>query len=137
VRPRFMRRLHYWWSMFAAGALLLFLAPPNPFVFMVGEQTRSRLSVGIFWRSRLAVSKRRPHKSQRARATRSKTNIRLRLQSSFLLRYCCDIYLHRKDESVSSRRRGFLKVPILGVGMGFVNVMATRSFKSVSAITND
>jgi len=28
VRPRFMRRLHYWWSMFAAGALLLICAPP-------------------------------------------------------------------------------------------------------------
>src|ERR1044072_106495 len=31
-RPRFVRRLHYWWSLFLAGALLGSLGPPILFV---------------------------------------------------------------------------------------------------------
>src|SRR5262245_61903655 len=27
-KPRLFRRLHYWWSLFVAGALLLILGPP-------------------------------------------------------------------------------------------------------------
>lgn len=118
-----MRRLHYWWSMFAAGALLAIIAPP---VLLIAWLVRNHDLVY-------------PFALFGARAWLVLTGVRVRVKGLELLdpkqtyvfvsnhRSYLDtaamFYFTRRRIGLLAKKE-LLKVPILGVGMGFVNVMA-------------
>src|SRR6185436_1128027 len=87
-RRSFMRRLHYWWSLFVAGALLGLLGPPILlFSWLVNKQE-------------LVASERRSCRSSRSRITGSETDVCFCFQSPILSRHGRDVYLHRKTNRV-------------------------------------
>ena len=114
-RRSFMRRLHYWWSLFVAGALLGLLGPPILlFSWLVNKHDLVYPWALFGARAWLRLSGVRV-KVTRARVTRSETDLRLCLESSFVSRHCGDVYLHgttnrsageeRTFESAGARRR--------------------------------
>ncbi|MFN2529703.1 MAG: lysophospholipid acyltransferase family protein [Pyrinomonadaceae bacterium] len=118
-----MKRAHYWWSLFVAGALLLLLGPPILFVAWLlkkhdlvypwanfGARAWLRLS-GV----KVVVRGREHLDSKQAYVFVS--NHRSYLDTATLF-----VYLDRRIGLLAKKE--LLKVPILGYGMGFVNVMA-------------
>jgi 1-acyl-sn-glycerol-3-phosphate acyltransferase len=119
----FIRRLHYWWSLSVAGALLLFLGPPILTVAWLVNQHDLVYPVATFgakWWLRLSCVK---------VLVRGMENIDPKQTYVFVSNHRS--YLDTATLFVSCGRRigllakkELLKVPVLGVGMGFVNVMA-------------
>ncbi len=131
--PRFIRRLHYWWSLFVAGALLGILGPPiitlawllgkHDLVYPValfGASTWLRLS-GV----KIKVRGLELLKPEQAYVLVS--NHRSYLDTATLF-----YYTGRRIGLLAKKE--LLKVPVLGVGMGFVNVMAIDRRNRESAI---
>src|SRR5712691_5173017 len=136
-----LRRLHYWWSLFVAAALLLIFAPP---VLLVAWLTRDHELVypwALFGaRNWLRLS------GMKVRVTGDKyvdanqtyvfiSNHRAYLDTATLFAYAGPrLGLLAKKE--------LLKVPILGYGMGYVNVMAIdrsdreRALQTMQAATD-
>ena len=50
-RRSFMRRLHYWWSLFVAGALLGMLGPPILLFSWLVNKHDLGIPVGAVWRA--------------------------------------------------------------------------------------
>ena len=132
--PRsFMRRLHYWWSLFLAGALLGTLGPPilivawlvnkHDLVYpwaLFGARWWLRLSgVRVKVRGLELLDPKQPYVFV--------ANHRSYLDTATLF-----IYLGRRIGILAKKE--LLKVPVLGVGMGFVNVMAIDRTNRESAI---
>jgi len=128
-----MRRLHYWWSLFLAGALLGVLAPPilifswlvnkHELVYpwaMFGARLWLRLSgvrvevKGLEW-----LDPKQPYVFA--------ANHRSYLDTATLF-----VFTGRRIGILAKKE--LLKVPVLGVGMGFVNVMAIDRSNRESAI---
>src|SRR5215203_5554636 len=122
-RRSFMRRLHYWWSLFVAGALLGLLGPPilifswlvnrHELVYpwaLFGAGSWLRLSgVRVKVRGLEHLNPKQPYVFV--------SNHRSYLDTATLF-----IYTGRRIGLLAKKE--LLKVPVLGVGMGFVNVMA-------------
>ena len=114
----------YWWSLFVAGALLLIFGPAGTTRILGRETTRLGLSLGAIWRAQLAAFER--HESPRPRIGVARSQISL--TSSYLItdptltpRRCLP-FLGRRIGLIAKKE--LLKVPILGYGMGYVNIMA-------------
>ena len=129
-----MRRLHYWWSLFVAGALLGLLGPPILlFAWLVNKH--DLVYPWALFGARCLVA---PEWRQREVSADLSCWIRNRLTS------LSPIIVHistrprclstRAGESDCLPKKEFLKVPVLGVGMGFVNVMAIDRTNRESAI---
>jgi len=132
-RRSFMSRLHYRWSLFVAGALLTIIAP---LVLLVAWLVRNHDLVY-------------PWALFGARAWLFLTGVRVRVKGLELLdpkktyvfvsnhRSYLDtaamFYFTRRRIGLLAKKE-LLKVPILGVGMGFVNVMAIDRTNRESAI---
>lgn len=132
-RRSFMRRLHYWWSLFVAGALLGVLGPPILlFSWLVNKHdlVYPWASFGARWWLRL-------------------TGVRIKVRGlelldpkqpyvfvsnhrSYLDTAAIFVYTGRRIGVLAKKE--LLKVPVLGVGMGFVNVMAIDRTNRESAI---
>lgn len=121
--PHFIGRLFFWWSMFVAAMLLLIIAPPvllvarlagkNDWVYpwaLFGARTWLRLSGMIVEVKGLELL-------DPARTYVFISNHRSYLDTATLFHY-----LGRRIGVIAKKE--LLKVPILGYGMGFVNVMA-------------
>lgn len=120
---RIFRRLHYWWSLFVAGALLLILGPP---VLLFAWLTRNHELVypwALFgarnWLrlSGIKVQVRGSELLDPAQVYVFISNHRSYLDTATLF-----VYTGRRLGLLAKKE--LLNVPILGVGMGFVNVMA-------------
>ena len=122
-RRSFIRRLHYWWSLFVAGALLGVLGPPilifswlvkrHHLVYpwaLFGARWWLRLSgVRVSVKGLELLDPRQPYVFV--------SNHRSYLDTAALF-----IFTGRRIGVLAKKE--LLKVPVLGVGMGFVNVMA-------------
>jgi 1-acyl-sn-glycerol-3-phosphate acyltransferase len=128
-----MRRLHYWWSLFLAGALLGVIGPPvllfswlinrHELVYpwaLFGARAWLRLSgVRVKVRGLELLDPKQPY-------------VFVSNHRSYLDTAAMFIYTGRRIGLLAKKE--LLKVPVLGVGMGFVNVMAIDRTNRESAI---
>jgi len=128
-----MRRLHYWWSLFVAGALLGILGPPILLVAWLVNKHDLVYPVALFgarnWLrfSGVHVKVRGLELLDPKQAYVFVSNHRSYLDTAAMF-----IYTGRRIGLLAKKE--LLKVPVLGVGMGFVNVMAIDRTNRESAI---
>jgi 1-acyl-sn-glycerol-3-phosphate acyltransferase len=133
TRPRFIRRVHYWWSLFLAGALLAIVGPP---IIIFSWLIRRRYLVypwALFgagaW---LRLSGVKVEVKGLELLDPQRTYVFVSNHRSYLDTAALFIYTGRRIGLLAKKE--LLKVPVLGVGMGFVNVMAIDRTNRESAI---
>ena len=133
-RPRsFMRRLHYWWSLFLAGALLGTLGPPILLVAWLVNKHYWVYPVATFGaRLWLRLSGVRVEARGLELLDPKQTYVFVANHRSYLDTATLFIFTGRRIGLLAKKE--LLKVPVLGVGMGFVNVMAIDRSNRESAI---
>jgi len=131
--PTLIRRLHYWWSLSVAGALLLFLAPPILIVAWLVNKHDLVYPVASFGAEawlRLSGVRVRVHGIELLDP--KQTYVFVSNHRSYLDTATVFVHVGRRIGVLAKKE--LLKVPILGVGMGFVNVMAIDRTNRESAI---
>jgi 1-acyl-sn-glycerol-3-phosphate acyltransferase len=132
-RRSFMRRLHYWWSLFVAGALLGLLGPPILLFSWLVNKHELVYPWALFgaeaW---LRLSGVRVNVSGLDLLDPKRTYVFVSNHRSYLDTAAMFIYTGRRIGLLAKKE--LLKVPVLGVGMGFVNVMAIDRTNRESAI---
>lgn len=120
---RIFRRLHYWWSLFVAAALLLVFAPPVLLVAWLTSNHELVYPWAFFgarnW-LRLSGIKVRVIGSENVDV--NQTYVFISNHRSYLDTATLFIYTGQRIGVLAKKE--LLKVPILGYGMGYVNVMA-------------
>lgn len=120
---RVFRRLRYWWSLFVAAALLLIFGPP---VLLAAWLTRNHDLVypwALFGaRNWLRLSGTRVHITGAEHLDPNQTYVFISNHRSYLDTATLFVYTGRRLGLLAKKE--LLNVPILGYGMGFVNVMA-------------
>ena len=120
---RILRRLHYWWSLFVAGALLLFLGPPILIVAWIARKHHLVYPWANFGaRNWLRLSGVKVNVTGRQHLDPKQAYVFVSNHRSYLDTAALFLYTGRRIGVLAKKE--LLKVPILGVGMGFVNVMA-------------
>jgi 1-acyl-sn-glycerol-3-phosphate acyltransferase len=137
---RILRRLHYWWSLFVAAVLLLALGPP---VLVVAWLTGNHDLVypwALFGaRNWLRLSGVKVQVTGGEHLQDGQTYVFISNHRSYLDTATLFVYTGRRLGLLAKKE--LLSVPILGVGMGFVNVMAIdrsnseRARETVAAAT--
>jgi 1-acyl-sn-glycerol-3-phosphate acyltransferase len=134
------RRLHYWWSLFVAGALLLILGPPVLLVaWLTGKHDLVYPWALFGGRNWLRLSGMKVHVSGAEQLDPSQTYVFISNHRSYLDTATLFVYTGRRLGLLAKKE--LLNVPILGYGMGFVNVMAIdrsnreRALQTVAAAT--
>src|SRR4029453_7459563 len=124
----FMRRLHYWWSLFVAGALLGILGPPILLVAWLVNKHDLVYPVALFGaRNWLRFSGVHVKVRGLELLDPKQTYVFVSNHRSYLDTAAMFIYTGRRIGLLAKKE--LLKVPVLGVGMGFVNVMAIHRTK--------
>ena len=128
-----MRRLHYWWSLFLAGALLGVLGPPILLVAWIVNKHDlvypwARFGAGLW----LRFSGVRVEVKGLELLDPKQTYVFVSNHRSYLDTATLFIFTGRRIGLLAKKE--LLKVPVLGVGMGFVNVMAIDRSNRESAI---
>ncbi|HEU0252122.1 MAG TPA: lysophospholipid acyltransferase family protein [Pyrinomonadaceae bacterium] len=132
-RRSFIRRLHYWWSLFTAGALLGVLGPPiiifswlvnrhylvYPWALFGARAWLFLSGVRVTVRGLESIDPKQPY-------------VFVANHRSYLDTAALFVYTGRRIGVLAKKE--LLKVPVLGVGMGFVNVMAIDRKNRESAI---
>jgi 1-acyl-sn-glycerol-3-phosphate acyltransferase len=132
-RRSFMRRLHYWWSLFVAGALLGILGPPVLLIAWFVKKHDLVYPVALFGaRNWLRLSGVRVRVKGLELLDPKQTYVFVSNHRSYLDTAAMFIYTGRRIGLLAKKE--LLKVPVLGVGMGFVNVMAIDRSNRESAI---
>jgi 1-acyl-sn-glycerol-3-phosphate acyltransferase len=120
---RIFRRLHYWWSLFVAAALLLVFAPP---VLLVAWLTGNHELVypWAFFGARnwLRLSGMTVQVSGSEHIDLNQTYVFISNHRSYL--DTATLFAYAGPRLGVLAKKELLKVPILGYGMGYVNVMA-------------
>ena len=130
---RIVRRLHYWWSLFVAGALLLVLGPPILIVaWLIGKHHLVYPWANFGARNWLRLSGVKVHVTGKHHLDPNQTYVFVSNHRSYL--DTATLFLHTGRRIGVLAKKELLKVPILGVGMGFVNVMAIDRTNRESAI---
>ena len=133
VKPGFVQRLHYWWSLFIAGALLGVLGPPILFIAWVLRKHELVYPVANFGgRAWLRLSGVKVRVRGLDLLDPKETYVFVSNHRSYLDTATLFVYLRRRIGLLAKKE--LLKVPVLGVGMGFVNVMAIDRTNRESAI---
>lgn len=122
-KSRLAGKLRYWWSWFVAGSLLLLVATPiMAFLFLINK--RRWLYPFTHWGARMwlrasgaTVTVRGKENFEEGRNYVFVSNHRSYIDSAALF-----FYAGRKMGLVAKRE--LLKVPVLGQGMNFVNIIA-------------
>jgi 1-acyl-sn-glycerol-3-phosphate acyltransferase len=128
-----MRRLHYWWSLFVAGALLGVLGPPILlFSWLVNKHdlVYPWASFGARWWLRLSGVRIKVRGLELLDP--KQPYVFVSNHRSYLDTAAIFVYTGRRIGVLAKKE--LLKVPVLGVGMGFVNVMAIDRTNRESAI---
>ena len=131
--PTLIRRLHYWWSLSVAGVLLLVLAPPILIVAWLVNKHDLVYPVASFGAGawlRLSGVRVRVHGLELLDP--QQTYVFVSNHRSYLDTATVFVHIGRRIGLLAKKE--LLKVPILGVGMGFVNVMAIDRTNRESAI---
>ena len=122
-RRSFMRRLHYWWSLFTAGALLAIIAPPVLVIAWIVKYHDLVYPFALFGaRAWLFLSGVRVRVKGLELLDPKQTYVFVSNHRSYLDTAAMFYFTGRRIGLLAKKE--LLKVPILGVGMGFVNVMA-------------
>src|SRR5215212_8433457 len=122
-RRSFMRRLHYWWSMFVAGVLLAICGPPVLlYAWLVNKHDLVYPWAFFGARAWLLLSGVRVKVRGLELLDPKQTYVFVSNHRSYLDTTAIFVYTGRRIGILAKKE--LLKVPILGVGMGFVNVMA-------------
>jgi 1-acyl-sn-glycerol-3-phosphate acyltransferase len=123
VPMRIFRRLHYWWSLFVAAALLLIFGPPVLTVAWLTGHHELVYPWALFGaRNWLRLRGVAVHVSGAERLEDSQTYVFISNHRSYLDTATLFAYTGRRLGLLAKKE--LLNVPILGVGMGFVNIMA-------------
>ncbi len=132
---RILRRLHYWWSLFAAAMLLLILGPPILLVAWLTGKHDLVYPWGLFGaRNWLRLSGVDVHVSGREHLDPGQTYVFIANHRSYLDTATLFFYTGRRLGLLAKKE--LLHVPILGFGMGFVNIMAIdRSNSEMARLT--
>ncbi len=132
-RRSFMRRLHYWWSLFVAGALLGLLGPPILLFSWLVNKHELVYPWALFGaRNWLRLSGVRVEVRGLELLDPKQTYVFVSNHRSYLDTAAMFVYNGRRIGLLAKKE--LLKVPVLGVGMGFVNVMAIDRTNRESAI---
>jgi 1-acyl-sn-glycerol-3-phosphate acyltransferase len=133
-------RLLYWWSLFVAGALLVIFAPP---VLLVAWLARRHAMVypwaSFGARNWLRLSGMKVSVRGLEQLDPSQSYVFISNHRSYLDTATLFAFLGRRIGLIAKKE--LLKVPILGYGMGYVNVMAIdrtnrdRAVKTMKAAT--
>ena len=127
------RRLHYWWSLFVAGALLAICGPPILlFAWLVNKHDLVYPWALFGARKWLLLSGVRVKVKGLELLDPKQTYVFVSNHRSYLDTAAMFIYTGRRIGLLAKKE--LLKVPVLGVGMGFVNVMAIDRTNRESAI---
>ena len=128
-----MRRLHYWWSLFVAGALLGLLGPPILlFSWLVNKHGLVYPWAMFGARNWLRLSGVRVKVRGLELLDPKQTYVFVSNHRSYLDTAAMFVFTGRRIGLLAKKE--LLKVPVLGVGMGFVNVMAIDRTNRESAI---
>jgi 1-acyl-sn-glycerol-3-phosphate acyltransferase len=128
-----MRRLHYWWSLFVAGALLAICGPPILlFAWLVNKHDLVYPWALFRARNWLRLSGVRVKVQGLELLDAKQAYVFVSNHRSYLDTAAMFIYTGRRIGLLAKKE--LLKVPVLGVGMGFVNVMAIDRSNRESAI---
>ncbi|MEK6283676.1 MAG: lysophospholipid acyltransferase family protein [Acidobacteriota bacterium] len=120
---RIFRRLHYWWSLFVAGALLLIIGPPVLFVAWLTGKHDLVYPWALFGaRNWLRLSGVTVQVKGAEHLDPKQTYVFVSNHRSYLDTATLFHYTGRRIGMLAKKE--LLKVPILGYGMGFVNIMA-------------
>lgn len=129
----FIRRLHYWWSLFVAGALLGVIGPPVLIVaWLLNKHELVYPWALLGARAWLLLSGVRVEVRGLELLDPKQTYVFVSNHRSYLDTAAMFIYTGRRIGLLAKKE--LLKVPVLGVGMGFVNVMAIDRTNRESAI---
>jgi 1-acyl-sn-glycerol-3-phosphate acyltransferase len=133
-RRSFIGRVHYWWSLCVAGALLLFLGPPILIIAWLVRKHDLVYPVALFgaW-AWLKLSGVKVKVRGLEHLDPKQTYVFVSNHRSYLDTATMFIYTGRRIGLLAKKE--LLKVPVLGVGMGFVNVMAIDRSNLESAIS--
>ena len=132
-RGSFMRRLHYWWSLFVAGALLGLLGPPILLFSWLVNKHELVYPWALFGAKHwLSLSGVRVAVRGLELLDPKQTYVFVSNHRSYLDTAAMFVYTGRRIGLLAKKE--LLKVPVLGVGMGFVNVMAIDRTNRESAI---
>ncbi len=134
-------RLHYWWSLFVAAMLLLIFAPPALFVAWVANRHHWVYPLAHFgacnW---LRLSGMKVRVRGLEHLDPRQTYIFISNHRSYI--DTAALYYHTGRRIGILAKKELLKVPILGWGMGYVNIMAIdrsnreRAMETVRAATD-
>jgi len=128
-----MRRLHYWWSMFVAGALLAICGPPVLLYSWLVNKHDLVYPWALFGaRKWLLLTGVRVKVKGLELLDPKQTYVFVSNHRSYLDTAAMFIYTGRRIGLLAKKE--LLKVPVFGVGMGFVNVMAIDRTNRESAI---
>jgi 1-acyl-sn-glycerol-3-phosphate acyltransferase len=137
---KIVRRLHYWWSLFVAGSLLLLLGPPILLTaWVLGKHDLVYPWAFFGARNWLRLSGMKVRVSGQEHLDPNETYVFVSNHRSYLDTATLFICTGRRLGLLAKKE--LLNVPILGVGMGFVNIMAIdrsnreRALKTVEAAT--
>lgn len=135
------RRLHYWWSLFVAAVLLLIFGPPVLFVAWLTRKPNLVYPWALFGaRNWLRLSSVRVKVRGREHLDPNQTYVFISNHRSYLDTATLFVYTGRRLGLLAKKE--LLNVPILGYGMGYVNIMAIdrsnreRALKTVAAATD-
>lgn len=135
-----IRRLHYWWSLFVAAALLLIVGPPVLTVAWLRKKHEMVYPWALFGaRNWLRWSGMKVQVSGREHLDPNQTYVFIANHRSYLDTATLFAYTGRRLGLLGKKE--LLKVPILGYGMGYVNIMAIdrsnreRALETVEAAT--
>lgn len=116
-------RLHYWWSLFLAGALLLILGVPVLIVARLAAKPDLVYPWAFFGaRTWLRLMGVKVHVKGLELLDPNQTYVFIANHRSYL--DTATLFIHTGRRIGVLAKKELLKVPILGYGMGFVNVMA-------------
>jgi 1-acyl-sn-glycerol-3-phosphate acyltransferase len=120
---RILRRLHYWWSLFVAAMLLLIFGPPVLLVAWLTGKHDLVYPWALFGaRNWLRLSAVEVRVTGREYLEPAQTYVFISNHRSYLDTATLFVYTGRRLGLLAKKE--LLRVPILGFGMGFVNVMA-------------
>lgn len=120
---RILRRLHYWWSLSAAAGLLLVFGPPALLVaWLIGNHDLVYPWALFGARNWLRLSGTKVQVSGSEHLDPNQTYVFISNHRSYLDTATLFAYTGRRLGLLAKKE--LLNVPILGVGMGFVNIMA-------------
>lgn len=132
-RRSFIRRFHYWWSLFVAGALLGVIGPPVLIVAWLLRRHNLVYPWALFGaRMWLRLSGVRVKVKGLELLDPQQPYVFVSNHRSYLDTAALFIFTGRRIGVLAKKE--LLKVPVLGVGMGFVNVMAIDRTNRESAI---